>query len=399
MALNGIDISGWQKGIDLTAVPGDFFISKATQGTGFVSSDCARQVEQGRAAGKLFGTYHYISGGDANAEAEFYINNIRNWVGLGIIALDWEQGENSAWGNVGYLDQMTKRVIELTGVPPVLYGSASVYNQLKQVGDKHNCGLWIAQYPNYNKTGYQDKPWNEGAYGCAIRQYTSSGRLPGYNGDLDLNKFYGDRETWMRYANPKGMSITPKPQPPTQSSAPNGRLPGYNGDLDLNKFYGDRETWMRYANPKGMSITPKPQPPTQSSAPKGSTLDLAVRVMKNEFGTGDARKKALGSRYDEVQNFIEHIYSASAQTLAKEVWADKYGSGETRKIVLGSRYDEVQKIVTGGSGSSAKCHVVKSGDTLSSIAAKYGTTYQKIAKLNGISDPNRIYVGQKLRVK
>lgn len=352
MALNGIDISGWQKGIDLTAVPGDFFISKATQGTGFVSSDCARQVEQGRSAGKLFGTYHYISGGNANREAEFYIKNIENWIGLGIIALDWEQGENSAWGNVGYLDQMTKRVIELTGVPPILYGSASVYNQLKQVADKHNCGLWIAQYPNYNKTGYLDKPWNEGAHSCAIRQYTSSGRLS-----------------------------------------------GYNGDLDLNKFYGDREAWMRYANPKGTSIAPKPQPPTQSSAPKGSTLDLAVRVMKNEFGTGDARKKALGSRYDEVQNFIEHIYSASAQTLAKEVWADKYGSGETRKIVLGSRYDEVQKIVTGGSGSSAKCHVVKSGDTLSSIAAKYGTTYQKIAKLNGIGNPNRIYVGQRLRVK
>lgn len=352
MALKGIDISNWQKGIDLTAVPGDFFISKATQGTGYVSPDCARQVEQGRAAGKLFGIYHYISGGNANREAEFHIKNIENWIGLGVIALDWEQGENSAWGDIGYLDQMTKRVIELTGIPPMLYGSASVYKQLKQVADKYNCGLWIAQYPNYNATGYLDTPWNEGAYSCAIRQYSSSGRLP-----------------------------------------------GYNGNLDLNKFYGDREAWMRYANPKGSTAAPKPQAPTQPSAPKGSTLELAVRVMKNEFGTGDARKKALGSRYAEVQNFITHIYSASAQTLAKEVWADKYGSGETRRIVLGSRYNEVQKIVSGGSGSSAKYYVVKAGDTLSSIAAKYGTTYQKIAKLNGISNPNRIYVGQKLRVK
>lgn len=30
MALNGIDISNWQAGIDLTRVPCDFVISKAT---------------------------------------------------------------------------------------------------------------------------------------------------------------------------------------------------------------------------------------------------------------------------------------------------------------------------------------------------------------------------------
>ena len=39
------------------------------------------------------------------------------------------------------------------------------------------------------------------------------------------------------------------------------------------------------------------------------------------------------------------------------------------------------------------------GDTLSGIAAKYGTTYQKVALLNGLSNPNLIYVGQRLRVK
>ena len=33
MAMNGIDISNWQKGIDLAAVPCDFVIAKATQGT------------------------------------------------------------------------------------------------------------------------------------------------------------------------------------------------------------------------------------------------------------------------------------------------------------------------------------------------------------------------------
>ena len=41
--------------------------------------------------------------------------------------------------------------------------------------------------------------------------------------------------------------------------------------------------------------------------------------MQGEYGNGDARKAALGSRYDEVQDMINHISSASASTLASEV--------------------------------------------------------------------------------
>ena len=47
--------------------------------------------------------------------------------------------------------------------------------------------------------------------------------------------------------------------------------------------------------------------------------------------------------------------------------------------------------------TSSTC-TVKSGDTLSSIARKYNTTYQKLAELNGIKDPSKIYVGQVLKV-
>lgn len=43
-------------------------------------------------------------------------------------------------------------------------------------------------------------------------------------------------------------------------------------------------------------------------------------------------------------------------------------------------------------------YVVKKGDTLSGIASKYGTTYQKLARYNGIKNPNLIYVGQKIKI-
>lgn len=43
-------------------------------------------------------------------------------------------------------------------------------------------------------------------------------------------------------------------------------------------------------------------------------------------------------------------------------------------------------------------YTVRSGDTLSAIAARYGTTYQNLAAINGIADPNKIYPGQVLRL-
>ena len=43
-------------------------------------------------------------------------------------------------------------------------------------------------------------------------------------------------------------------------------------------------------------------------------------------------------------------------------------------------------------------YTVKRGDTLSGIASKYGTTYQKLASYNGIANPNMISVGQIIRI-
>lgn len=211
--LEGIDISNWQKGIDLTKVSCDFVIAKATQGTDYLSPDYSRQVEQAISAGKLFGTYHYISGGDANAEADWYIKNVSKYVGKGILCLDWESNQNSAWGDESYLKKVAQRVIEKTGVRPLLYVQKSRMTQVQPIANELNCGLWIAQYANMDSTGYQEKPWNEGAYSCAIRQYSSAGKLSGWSGSLDLNKFYGSATAWGKYADPSGSTPAPTPEP------------------------------------------------------------------------------------------------------------------------------------------------------------------------------------------
>lgn len=56
--------------------------------------------------------------------------------------------------------------------------------------------------------------------------------------------------------------------------------------------------------------------------------------------------------------------------------------------------------VTGAAPAPAKqYYTVKKGDTLSAIASRYGTTWQKLQSLNGIRNANLISVGQKIRVK
>lgn len=53
---------------------------------------------------------------------------------------------------------------------------------------------------------------------------------------------------------------------------------------------------------------------------------------------------------------------------------------------------------TNTSNSNDIVYTVVKGDTLSGIANKYGTTYQKLAEYNGISNPNLILVGQKIKI-
>ena len=93
----------------------------------------------------------------------------------------------------------------------------------------------------------------------------------------------------------------------------------------------------------------------------------------------------------------------SNETIANEVIQGKWGNGNARKTALtnaGYDYNAVQAIVNQKLGASKTVtYTVKSGDTLSAIAKNYGTTYQKIAKDNGIADPNKIYPGQKLVIK
>lgn len=210
--MQGIDISGWQAGINVAAVPADFVIVKATQGTSFVNKEYNTQINQAANAGRLLGVYHYIGGQGADAEMTHFYNTIKPWIGKALICLDWESEQNSQWGNTNYLRQCIEKIKALTGKTIVVYASKSVFPF--DLVNSTGCKAWVAQYANMNATWYQENPWNEGAYTCLIRQYSSAGRLSGYNGNLDINKAYCTRDEWNKLAG-GGNTVEPsKPNTP-----------------------------------------------------------------------------------------------------------------------------------------------------------------------------------------
>lgn len=79
-------------------------------------------------------------------------------------------------------------------------------------------------------------------------------------------------------------------------------------------------------------------------------------------------------------------------------------------VDLNQCFRDFPELIQGGSGTETpapdpepdpdnyQIYIVQSGDTLSGIAARFGTTYQMLARMNGITNPNMIYAGQRLRV-
>lgn len=84
--------------------------------------------------------------------------------------------------------------------------------------------------------------------------------------------------------------------------------------------------------------------------------------------------------------------------------ANKYGTTVDSLVALNSIADKnkiyVGQIlkISGTTSNNSTSYTVQAGDTLSGIASKFGTTYQELARINNISNPNLIYVGQVIKV-
>lgn len=209
MPMNLIDIASYQGGMNLEEMfqknPSlDGVIVKATEGVVYVNPYCDGWVQTLRRLGKPWGFYHYLSGGDPIAEADYLWKNTSSYFKEGIPCADYEGDALKA--GTGYLKRFLDRIYELSGVRPFVYCSLSVV-QSQDFSAIANAGhqLWLAQYANYNPVdGFQDRPWQSGSVKpfsrYVMHQYTSNGRLNGWDKGLDFDQYSGSYAEWLETA-------------------------------------------------------------------------------------------------------------------------------------------------------------------------------------------------------
>lgn len=190
-------------------------IVKATEGETYVNPKAVHQYELAKSLGKLVGTYHYASGGDPRKEAQFFLDNVRNWVGEAVLAIDWEKYRNSAFGRTDWVRAFVDEVHSETGVWPLVYVSESAIPQVANCSA--DCGLWVAKYPsmNWNSWTVPDMKVNVAPWGAYTAwQFTG--------GDMDRDLINVDADGWHKLAKGSGkVEIKPQPAPKPQPQPAN----------------------------------------------------------------------------------------------------------------------------------------------------------------------------------
>lgn len=351
MTLKAIDVASYQAVSVVKNTDADIVIVKTTEGIGYVNPLADAQYQTAKGRGKLLGFYHYASGGDPVAEANYFYNNSKNYFKEAVPVLDWESGGNRAWGNGTWAKAFIDRIHTLSGVWCLFYTGSD--------GVKHNglltglSGLWFASYPDNRNNWtvpnfpYSIVPWKS----LTGWQFSSSG------GVLDRSIFYLDAKAWRAIANPAGKAIVATPAKPVAA-------------------------------------------PKYSTAGK-SLEQMAGDVIAKKVGSGNERANLLGAFNTSVQAIVNHrlnVYTApqAVTALVAEVKKGVLGTGNTRKALLGSYYKPVQDTINKSVQPLARYYTVISGDTLGGIASKLGTTVGVLQNKNGIKNANLIYPGQKL---
>lgn len=308
----------------------------------------ATQVSSAIAQGKRAHTYiWYDTWGSmsiAKTTMDYFLPKIQTPKNS-IVALDFEHGASSnKQANTDTILYGMRR-IKQAGYTPMYYSYkpftlSNVYYQ--QILAEFPNSLWMAAYPNYNVT--PSPVWSvfPSMEGVAIYQFTSTYVAGGLDGNIDLT------------------GITDN---------------GYNGAIKDDDG----------------KVTVKPE-----------TTPPAVEVGQEANQTA---KKDIEVGFKVKVNFSASTW-ATGQAIPAFIKGNSYTVQEVSgsKVLLGGVMSWINKkdveIVqtTSTAPSTANIHVVQSGETLSGIASKYGTTYQSLASLNGLGNPNYIYAGQQLKV-
>ena len=147
-----------------------------------------------------------------------------------------------------------------------------------------------------------------------------------------------------------------------------GSIPGISGNVDLDTGLEDYTTGIRQAGLNHLNGTP-PKPTPDPKPPVQNYITYVIQP-------GDTLSE-IAQRYGTSYQTLAALNQISNPNL---IYA-----GQTIRIPEDAP-------------SNIRYYKIQPGDTLSGIAAKFGTTTQALAALNNISNPNLIYAGTTIRV-
>lgn len=194
MSIIGIDVSHWQS-LEFTKkkiaeLNAKFVMIKATEGKSYVDEKMKEYADYCIEQGIPFGFYHYArpENNRMSEEAEHFVSSIRDYVGICVMALDWEG--NSLTFDSTAPKSWLRAVYNLTNVKPMFYTSYGYAKKYEDLADE-NVGLWMARYNNIMlKDGENIGKWKQ----PVMWQYDSK--------DIDKNKFFGTIDQFKKYMLP-----------------------------------------------------------------------------------------------------------------------------------------------------------------------------------------------------
>lgn len=156
-------------------------------------SNFVTNIKGAIAAGIKVGVYYFtqaINNSEALEEAIYTINKIRGYNISMPVVIDTESTQNGRHNKISVATRTSAIKtfcdrIQAAGYTPMIYASTSWLNNQLNMSALSNYLVWVAQY--YYKVTYN------GAYSCW--QYTSSGKVNGISGNVDMDYWYGSADS------------------------------------------------------------------------------------------------------------------------------------------------------------------------------------------------------------
>ena len=390
----GTDLSRYQ---GYTAVKGqasdEFAIAQIggiNQGGIYTQATYQSQVATGIAQGLRMHTYiWYQVGSDQQAAKrcmDYFLAKVQTPKGS-LVALDYEDGASaSVAANTDAILYGMRRIAD-AGYTPVFYSYKPytlAHVDYKRILAAYPNSLWIAAYKDYNVTTTPDYAYFPTMDGVAQWQFTSMYKAGGLDGNVDL---LGITQNGYR----KGDAAKPVSKP---TAVKQGIKADSTPKTDIKAGYTVKVNFSARKWASGQCIPSwvhgKAYRVQQVSGDRvllAGIMSWINRADVEILQTSAQAKQTSGGIYTVRSGdswwSIANRYGMSMYTLAAR-------NGKTIYSMLhpGDRLTI--------SGQTSHVYTVKSGDTLSAIANKLGTSVSSLASRNHISNPNLIFVGQRL---